>query len=101
MSRIFCAYNIYVQVEFDPAKDRANRARHGVSLAEAARFDFGSALLRLDDRFDYGEDRWQALGFIDDRLFMLVFAEIEHGFRAISLRKATRQEATFYDQRQS
>jgi len=55
--------------------------------------------VRLDDRFDYGEDRWQALGFIDDRLFMLVFAEVEHGVRAISLRKATRQEAKLYDQR--
>jgi uncharacterized DUF497 family protein len=88
-----------MDVEFDPAKDRANIAKHGVSLARAAEFDFRTAVILLDDRFDYGEDRWLATGFIADRLFTLVYVETDRGVRAISLRRSTRLEATIYAQK--
>lgn len=85
-----------IDVEFDPAKDEANRAKHGVNLAMAADFDFLTADVQYDDRWDYGEDRWRAAGFIGDRLFFLVFTETMNGIRAISLRRATRTEAQRY-----
>jgi len=31
---------IEMQIEFDPAKDEGNQAKHGVSLAEASRLDW-------------------------------------------------------------
>jgi hypothetical protein len=34
-----------MQIEFDPAKDAANLARHGVSLAIAGRLDWENALI--------------------------------------------------------
>lgn len=89
-------YNNHMDVEFDPAKDQANRAKHGVSLALAADFDFAAALFIYDDRHQYGEDRWRATGFIGERLFFLVFVETDTGIRAISLRKATKPEAQAY-----
>jgi len=39
-------------IEFDPAKDAANLRKHGVSLAEAAVFEWDTARILADDRFD-------------------------------------------------
>ncbi|MBB3472624.1 BrnT family toxin [Sphingomonas sp. BK345] len=87
-----------MKIELDPAKDRANMKRHGLSLKAAAAFDWETALEREDDRFDYGEVRFVALGFIADRLHVLVFAEGSHdlAIRAISLRRAEKHEVRFY-----
>lgn len=87
-----------MEIEFDPAKDRANIAKHGVSLRASEGFDWATALEREDDRFDYGEARFVALGFIGDRLHVLVFAEGFHedAVRAISLRPAEKHEARYY-----
>ena len=59
-------------------------------------FDFETALIDLDDRFDYGEERMIALGFIEDTLFVAVFVETEAGVRAISLRPAEARERRRY-----
>lgn len=87
-----------MKIEFDPAKDVANVAKHGVSLQAASDFDWDTALEREDDRFDYGEMRFVALGLIGDRLYVLAFAEGSHdeAIRAISLRPAEKQEVRFY-----
>ena len=44
-----------MSVEFDPAKNAANLAKHGISLARAADLDFQTAVIRPDQRRDYGE----------------------------------------------
>lgn len=87
-----------MEIEFDPAKDRTHAARHGMSLQAAEGFDWDTALEREDDRFDYGEVRFVALGLIGDRLHVLVFTEGSHedAVRAISLRTAEKHEARFY-----
>ena len=50
-----------MRFEFDPAKDAANRAKHGVSLAMAGELDWEAALVWVDERFEYGELRVIAL----------------------------------------
>ncbi|GAB3792023.1 hypothetical protein GCM10028797_31630 [Dyella agri] len=57
-----------------------------------------AALFIEDTRQDYGEVRWQALGLLDGRLHMLVFAETATGIRAISFRKANKREVKRYEQ---
>ena len=47
-----------VDIEFDPAKDEINVARHGISLARAA--DLVVATIEPDLRRDYGEPRLRA-----------------------------------------
>lgn len=91
-------YNNFVKVEYDPTKDEANQRKHGVSLAAAERFDWDTALEREDNRFNYGETRFVAIGVIDERLFVLIFTEgsDEDTVRVISLRPAEKQEARFY-----
>jgi uncharacterized protein len=87
-----------VKIEFDPAKDDINQAKHGISLKAAADFDWDTALEREDDRFDYGEVRFVAIGLIDARLYVMVFTEGSNDevVRIISLRPAEKHETRFY-----
>ena len=44
----------------------ANLARHQVDFADAVDFEWNRALETLDDRSDYREERWVAIGFIGE-----------------------------------
>jgi len=79
-----------VDIEFDPAKDAANIAEHGVSPAAAVDFDI-RAVVR-DERRDYDEERFNAFGLLYGRTFCLTFCRRAGGFRAISLRRAHAKE---------
>ena len=83
-------------VSFDPAKDAINRAKHGLSLARADEIDLRIAVVRPDDRLEYGEPRWRAYGMIDGKLHMLAFTVREGMLRAISLRRANAKETRRY-----
>jgi uncharacterized DUF497 family protein len=85
-------------IEFDPAKNAKNVEERGLSFERAVDFDFETALFTLDDRKDYGEPRWRALGYLDGRLHALVFVERPDGIRIISLRKANRREVKNHEQ---
>lgn len=89
----------HVNVEFDPAKDEANRAKHGVSLQAAERFDWDSAIVVEDGRFDYGEARFYAIGYIVSRLYTLIYTDgsDDDTIRAISLWPSTRMEVKRYE----
>jgi len=49
--------------DFDPAKEAINLSKHGVSLAHWVDLDIKVTF--VDDRYDYGEIRYRAYGFID------------------------------------
>ena len=67
--------------EFDPAKDRANQAKHGVSLAIADELDWDAALVWVDERFGYDELRMIALAPKTATLFYVAFVEREEVVR--------------------
>lgn len=85
-----------MDVAFDPAKDEANIAKHGVSFAGFEGFDVAPKVL-ADDRRDYGEPRFRAFGRIDGVGFCLVYAETETGIRLISFRRAHEKEMRRYE----
>lgn len=87
-----------VEVVYHPAKDIVNQREHGISLARAKDFDFSTADTDIDDSQNYGETRYVAIGFLDARLYVLVFTENEGTLRAISLRKAEPSERRTYAQ---
>lgn len=87
-----------MRIEFDPAKDRLNIAKHGLSLALAASLDWEAALLWIDDRQDYGENRVLALAPQTGVLFYVAFVERGEVRRIISLRRANRREVKRYVQ---
>ena len=67
-ARFLWVYINTVEIEFDPAKNATNVAKHGVSLQVAEAFDWNMAFEREDDRFDDGKVRFVALGPIGDNL---------------------------------
>jgi len=85
-----------VEIEFDPAKDAANIAKHGVSLAAFAGFDAPPAIVE-DNRRDYGEVRWRAFGRIDGVGHPLVYTEVGSVTRLISFRRAHEKEMRCYE----
>ena len=87
-----------VEYVFDPDKDLANRAKHGVSLALAEVLFLGLVVTLTDDRFDYGELRQVAFGHINDRVFVCVYSDRQGERRVISLRKANQREVRRYAQ---
>lgn len=82
------------KLQFDPAKDAANFAKHGISLQLAE--DIQVFAILEDDRFDYGELRFRAFGLIDDVPHCLVFTERDSVLRPISLRRAHAKEMQRY-----
>ena len=60
-----------VRCVFDPAKDRLNRAKHGVSRALAEMLFAGPHMSVKDGRFDYGEVREITTEHPETRLVLL------------------------------
>jgi hypothetical protein len=85
-----------METSFDPAKDAANIAKHGLSLADFTGFDAEPHVVE-DDRFDYGEQRFIALGRIDGAPHCIVFTMRETAIRLISFRRAHEKELRRYE----
>jgi uncharacterized protein len=88
-------------ISYDPAKNERNIAERGISFELAAEFDWASALIAEDLREDYGESRYQAIGFIGTRLHVLVFTPRATSVHVISLRKANQREAGMYESKKA
>lgn len=85
-----------MRISFDRAKNERNVRERGLSFELAAEFDFDGALYCVDDRQDYGEVRYVAVGLLNDRLHVLCFTEAADGIRVISFRKANAREVRRY-----
>ncbi len=97
---------LYIQTlrfEWSKAKNEANRAKHGI--------DFDTAQLVFDDpfcvtfveRLSDGEERWHAIGSIQDVIVLVVVHTYwqegsEEVIRIISARRATGRERKLYAQ---
>ena len=75
-----------MRVEFDPAKDASNLAKHGLSLALAAELDWEASLVWVDERYEYGELRMIALAPDTGFLYYVAFVDRGETRRIISLR---------------
>jgi hypothetical protein len=83
--------------EWDEAKARINLQKHRVSFLTAAAVFRNERLERADDREDYGELRWIALGRVDDEVYRVVFTwRGEKLIRLISAQKASKDEREIY-----
>ena len=86
-----------MNISYDLSKNEKNIAERGISFERVAEFEWSSALIVEDSRKDYGEPRFQALGFIGKRLHALVFTPRVGQVHVISLRKANRREVKRYE----
>ena len=87
-----------MQIEFDPAKDATNQAKHDVSRALADELDWEAALVWVDDRIEYDELRMISLAPKIEILYYVAFVDRGEVRRVISLRRANRREVKHYVQ---
>ena len=80
--------------EWDELKRVTNLAKHSVDFSSMDAFEWESAIQRLDDSCP--EPRFVAVGYIDDRLHVVVFTERGDRIRLVSLRRATASERRRY-----
>jgi uncharacterized DUF497 family protein len=85
-----------MDIAFDPAKDRRNLAKHGVSLALAAELEWELAWVREDLSEAYDERRWIGFVPIGRQIYCVVFTEEQGIYRIISLRTADNHEKRTY-----
>ena len=88
-----------MRFEWDEKKNNENIRKHGLDFADAWQV-FGNPLLaKLDERENYGEDRWIGIGMMSNGIVVvLLFTEREQEtIRIISMRKATKNERTGYE----
>jgi uncharacterized DUF497 family protein len=86
-----------VTVEFDPAKNASNIAKHGVSLSE------GDGVLNdplgrtVEDALSEGEQRWQTIRVnIFGTPYVVVWTKRDGKERVISVRKPDSRERNAY-----
>lgn len=85
-------------VDFDPAKDEANRAKHGVGLEFGLRvFEDARHIVLPSLRPIDGEDRYKAVGMVDGKLWTAVHVWRDEAMRLISVRRSNAGEQGNYD----
>jgi uncharacterized DUF497 family protein len=86
-----------LRFEWDAAKAERNASDHGVTFDNATLvFDDAFALEWLDDREDYGEDRFVIIGMVDGRLLYVAYTMRADVYRIISARGAEPNERRQY-----
>ena len=85
------------EISFDPAKNEANIRERGLPFSLVKdEFDWGTALIGEDTREEYGERRYEALGYVGRRLHVVVYVPATEYVRVISFRKANKRELRKY-----
>jgi uncharacterized DUF497 family protein len=87
-----------MEFEWDDSKSEACYTQRGFDFAYAANAFFDPhRWVRLDQRYSYGEDRFQLLAKIESRVFVLVYTPRPRTIRIISARKANTREVEEYE----
>jgi hypothetical protein len=85
-----------MRFEWDEAKRRTNIIKHGIDFADLEPLFEGLTVTVLDDRFDYGEERFVTLGLLNGVVLSVGHTETDEVIRFVSARKATRYEEKSY-----
>jgi uncharacterized DUF497 family protein len=85
-----------MRFEWDDSKRRSNLGRHGIDFAVVEKVFDGATLTILDNRFDYGEKRFQTFGLLRAEVVAITHTETGELVRVISVRKATKHEEERY-----
>lgn len=87
-----------MQFEWDEAKNDRNITTHGIDFVDVAVMFQYPMLTSLDERFEYGEDRWISIGMLGPGYAVVVWTERdENTIRIISARRANKDERRRYE----
>lgn len=82
--------------DWDEDKRKSNLRDHGIDFVGIEQLFDGETVTILDDRFDYGEERFVTFGLLEGRVVAVVHTETDELIRIISVRKATKNEESSY-----
>jgi uncharacterized DUF497 family protein len=85
-----------MQYSWDEAKNRRNLKLHGIAFEDAARIFEGATVERVDDRFDYGEQRVYAIGMANGLEITVIYTDRGQDRRIISAWRAEPHEQRYY-----
>jgi uncharacterized DUF497 family protein len=85
-----------MEFEWDEAKRKSNLRSHGIDFVGIEKVFGGETVTILDDRFNYGEERFVTFGLLDGRVVTIAHTEADGVIRLISVRKATKYEESNY-----
>lgn len=88
-----------MELTFDAVKRDHTLRERGLDFADAAKVFDGHHFTRIDDRQDYGEDRYISVGLLEGRMVVLVWTPRGAARRIISMRKANEREQQEYRHR--
>ena len=83
-----------MKITFDPVKREKTLAERGLDFADAIHVFEGRVLTQKDDRFDYGEVRFQTYGLLYGRLVIIIWTPRGESHHIISMRKCNDREKT-------
>lgn len=85
-----------IEFEWDEQKRLSNLQKHGIDFIRACQI-FDSFTVEFEDnRYDYGEDRYIAVGETSGQILTVVYTYRGDAIRLISARQATRYERNLY-----
>ena len=85
--------------EWNKGKNAANIRNHRIDFADVPPIFSSPMFIELDDRQDYGEDRWAGIGILRNIVVVVIFTEPRQDtIRIISARKANKYERKRYEQ---
>ena len=85
-----------MKIVFDEEKRLLTLERRGLDFARAGEIFAGAVYTWADDRFDYGEPRYNTFGTLDGRLVAITWTIRDNTRRIISMRKANEREQAHY-----
>ena len=88
-----------MKITFDQSKRRQTLIERKVDFEDASQVFAGRTLTAKDDRRDYGEDRFQTIGFLAGRMVMVVWTPRGDARHVISMRKCNDREQAHYAHR--
>ena len=83
-------------ITFDPIKRDRTLAERGLDFADAEQVFAGPLVENPDDRFDYGEPRFITVGYLNERMVVVVWTPRGEDQHIISMRKANDREQEKY-----
>jgi uncharacterized DUF497 family protein len=88
--------------EWDKAKSDLCRISRNFDFAYVISiFVDPNLLIEKDQRWDYGEERFRAIGFLESRVFVVIYTKRPMVIRIISARRANRREVRRYEENHS
>ncbi len=87
-----------MEFEWDEGKRQSNLQKHGVDFEDIKPVFKGNPIQKIDTRKDYGEERINLIGEVDNEIFFITYTIRNSKYRIISARRANSRERRKYYQ---